>query len=99
MDGRNGAKDEGIGKNGGPVDQRQRYPRRASILNSVLITLPAATNPQSLIRNPFLYREKRIMHIAFSPKLGKISGAQHGAKIQCPPPVAKIGQPAIFIFA
>jgi len=39
------------------------------------------------------------MHVAFSPKLGKISGAQHRTKILCPIAVAKTDEPAFSIFA
>jgi len=49
--------------------------------------------------NPYLCREKRIMHIAFSPNSGKIERAQHGTKIQCPIAVAKTDEPAFSVFA
>jgi hypothetical protein len=39
------------------------------------------------------------MHIGFSANFGKISGAQHRAKIQCPLAVAKSGEPVFAIFA
>jgi hypothetical protein len=48
---------------------------------------------------PYESRGKRIMHIGFLPKLGKISGAQHRAKIGCPLAVAEIGRPAFLVFA
>jgi hypothetical protein len=39
------------------------------------------------------------MHIGFSPNFGKIERAQHRAKIQCPPEVAKIDEAAFLVFA
>jgi len=39
------------------------------------------------------------MHVGFLPKLGKISGAQHRAKISCPFALAKTDRPAFLVFA